>query len=104
MSFGCAPTGCIGAGNYLSSQGAAPQVFSAQVSLTSVFGMGTGGTSPSSSPAIGVMQYLRITSQSNRTDRIVRFYQFKSSDLEFTPSKSNNELRINVRCEPIFDH
>ena len=37
-------------GVYLSSRTVTSQVFSAQVSLTSVFGMGTGGPSPSSTP------------------------------------------------------
>ena len=40
------------AGIYLFSQVVSNQLSSAQVSLTSVFGMGTGGTSPSSTPAI----------------------------------------------------
>ena len=35
---------------YLSSRSVSRQVFSAQVSLTSVFGMGTGGPSPQSTP------------------------------------------------------
>ena len=35
---------------YLSSRAVASQVFSAQVSLTAVFGMGTGGPSPQSTP------------------------------------------------------
>ena len=39
---------CVG--TVLSSRAAARQVFSAQVSLTSVFGMGTGGPSPQSAP------------------------------------------------------
>ena len=39
---------CVGI--YLFSQAAARQVSSAQVSLTSVFGMGTGGPSPQSTP------------------------------------------------------
>ena len=37
-------------GNYLSFQQGNPQVFSASMSLTSVFGMGTGVSSLSSSP------------------------------------------------------
>lgn len=37
-------------GNYLSSQQGNSQVFSASKSLTSVFGMGTGGSSLSLSP------------------------------------------------------
>ena len=37
-------------GDYLSSRAVSSQVFSAQVSLTSVFGMGTGGPSPLSTP------------------------------------------------------
>ena len=39
---------CVG--TFLSSRAAARQVFSAQVSLTSVFGMGTGGPSSQSAP------------------------------------------------------
>ena len=39
---------CVGA--YLSSRAASSQVLSAQVSLTAVFGMGTGVPSPSSAP------------------------------------------------------
>ena len=49
------PVGCLllrEAGIYLFSQAVSSQLSSAQVSLTSVFGMGTGGTSPSSTPAI----------------------------------------------------
>ena len=42
------------AGIYLFSQAVSSQLSSAQVSLTSVFGMGTGGTSPSSTPAVQV--------------------------------------------------
>ena len=38
------------AGIYLFSQAVSSQLSSAQVSLTSVFGMGTGGASPSSTP------------------------------------------------------
>ena len=40
------------AGIYLFSQAVSSQLSSAQVSLTSVFGMGTGGASPSSTPAV----------------------------------------------------
>ena len=36
--------------HYLSSRAVSSQVFSAQASLTSVFGMGTGGPSPQSAP------------------------------------------------------
>ena len=49
------PVGCLllrEAGIYLFSQAVSSQLSSAQVSLTSVFGMGTGGSSPSSTPAI----------------------------------------------------
>ena len=47
-------TGAVGeAGNYLLSHSREAAVPSAQESLTSVFGMGTGGTSPLSSPAKG---------------------------------------------------
>ena len=44
------------AGIYLFSQAVASQLSSARVSLTSVFGMGTGGTSPSSTPAASLFQ------------------------------------------------
>ena len=39
-------------GIYLFSQAVSSQLSSARVSLTSVFGMGTGGTSPSSTPTV----------------------------------------------------
>ena len=38
--------------HYLSSQAVTSQVFSARVSLTAVFGMGTGGPSPQSAPTL----------------------------------------------------
>ena len=41
---------CFLCWRYLSSRSVSRQVFSAQVSLTSVFGMGTGGPSPQSTP------------------------------------------------------
>src|SRR5699024_2223855 len=47
------------AGIYLFSQAVSSQLSSAQVSLTSVFGMGTGGTSPSSTPAVCI-KYTRF--------------------------------------------
>ena len=49
------PVGCLllrEAGIYLFSQAVSSQLSSAQVSLTSVFGMGTGGPSPQSTPTI----------------------------------------------------
>ena len=49
------------AGAYLSSQVVTNQVFSAQPSLTSVFGMGTGGTLASSAPAIYSKVFYRAT-------------------------------------------
>ncbi len=42
----------LSVGIYLSSRAASRRVFSAQASLTSVFGMGTGGPSPQSTPTI----------------------------------------------------
>ena len=42
----------IKTGNYLSSQSVSRQVLSASVCLTTVFGMGTGGTTQASSPDI----------------------------------------------------
>ena len=44
------------AGTYLFSQVVSNQVSSAQPSLTSVFGMGTGGTLASSAPAMNVLE------------------------------------------------
>ena len=64
------------AGIYLFSQAVSSQLSSAQVSLTSVFGMGTGGTSPSSTPAI------QMTLSS-------------ASLVEDVPSKLNIELLAN---------
>ena len=55
------PVGCLllrEAGIYLFSQAVSNQLSSAQVSLTSVFGMGTGGSSPSSTPAIPDLRQL----------------------------------------------
>ena len=52
---------CVGA--FLSSQAAARQVFSALVSLTSVFGMGTGGPSPQSTPTVHSLERLSIIPQ-----------------------------------------
>ncbi len=43
---------CFYVGTYLSYQAASSQVLSARVSLTAVFGMGTGVPSPSSAPTI----------------------------------------------------
>ena len=51
--------GCVG--YELSSRAVASQVFSALVSLTSVFGMGTGGPSPLKTPtAFGHTKYYNI--------------------------------------------
>ena len=49
FSFGCS--------NYLSSRTVSSQVLSALVSLTSVFGMRTGGTSPLSSPQWYIIRF-----------------------------------------------
>ena len=48
LSYG----GIYSVGNYLSSQAVASQVFSALMSLTTVFGMGTGGPSSLSIPTV----------------------------------------------------
>ena len=48
---------CVG--TYLSSRAASSQVLSAPVSLTAVFGMGTGVPSPSSAPTISIRRTLR---------------------------------------------
>ena len=50
--------GLICVGIDLSSQSVARQVFSALVSLTSVFGMGTGGPSPLKTPTMVHLQGL----------------------------------------------
>ena len=56
---------CVGTD--LSSQSVARQVFSALMSLTSVFGMGTGGPSPLETPtAFGLYQILCTLSRSLR--------------------------------------
>ena len=44
-------------GTYLSSQAVTHQVFSTQASLTSVFGMGTGGPSPPSAPTYQMLSH-----------------------------------------------
>ena len=44
--------GCFDVGTYLVSRAVTSQVPSARASLTSVFGMGTGGPSPSSAPTL----------------------------------------------------
>ena len=67
------------AGAYLFSQVVSNQVSSAQQSLTSVFGMGTGGTSASSAPAI-YAQHISLT------------YSLYPRD---APSKLNNKLLAN---------
>ena len=51
LSSRTTPKGCMEAGSYLLSHTLEGAVPSAQESLTSVFGMGTGGTSPLSPPA-----------------------------------------------------
>ena len=48
-------------GSDLSSRAVSSQVLSALESLTSVFGMGTGGTSPSLPPEIVAIQLLRLS-------------------------------------------
>ena len=49
-----------GCGNYLTSRRGEPQVLSAQESLTSVFGMRTGGSSPLSSPQWLYIRFSRV--------------------------------------------
>ena len=48
-------------GSDLSSRAVSSQVLSALESLTSVFGMGTGGTSPSLPPEIVAIELLRLS-------------------------------------------
>ena len=49
----------FGVGVYLFSRAVASQVFSARVSLTAVFGMGTGGPSPLTTPTIHLIRTLK---------------------------------------------
>ena len=49
------------AGTYLFSQVVSNQVSSARSSLTTVFGMGTGGTSTSSAPAMNVLKAIALS-------------------------------------------
>ena len=53
----------IQVGDYLFSRAVSSELSSAQVSLTSVFGMGTGGTSPSLTPTnlTGLVYHIRFT-------------------------------------------
>ena len=56
---------CVGID--LSSRAVSSQVFSARVSLTSVFGMGTGGPSPSLTPTFpGELFILRLSVSTHR--------------------------------------
>ena len=50
----------FGCSNYLSSRVVSNKVLSAQVSLTSVFGMSTGGSSPLSSPQWYIVKVLPL--------------------------------------------
>ena len=47
------------AGTFLSSRSVSRQVFSARLSLTAVFGMGTGGTWALSAPAVNICPFYR---------------------------------------------
>ena len=62
----------FGAGIDLSSRVVSNQVFSTRMSLTSVFGMGTGGTSLPLTPALSRLRTLKTEQQANRYLRISR--------------------------------
>ena len=64
-------------GNFLSSQGVATQVLSASECLTTVFGMGTGGTIQASSPDILSFHIAMFTQ--NFTEDRNDFEHFSSS-------------------------
>ena len=59
---------CYGVGVFLSSRAVTSQVFSALMSLTSVFGMGTGGPSSLSMPTINAVQSAQRLTGSTLTD------------------------------------
>ena len=75
------------AGTYLFSQVVSNQVSSAQQSLTTVFGMGTGGTSASSAPAMDAGIHFSL----------LRFSARRHAARFIAPSKLNKELRANGR-------
>ena len=62
-------------GNFLSSQSVSRQVLSASECLTTVFGMGTGGTLQASSPDI-LFECLHIQNYTEETT--LRTFQFSS--------------------------
>ena len=72
-------------GDDLSSQGVAPQVSSALESLTSVFGMGTGGSSPLASPGPSSIGATRPNGASDRSTGSVVFVVRAGADAPAIP-------------------
>ena len=62
---------------YLFSRPVSRQVSSAQVSLTSVFGMGTGGPSPQSTPTYFLLKKKVSKENSNRFSLLTVFFNDK---------------------------
>ena len=85
----CAWGSCFCVGTYLSSRAASSQVLSAPVSLTAVFGMGTGVPSPSSAPTISICRTFHP-----ETDTSNRQYP------PFSPLQNAGCLspQVNIRC------
>ena len=73
---------CVGTA--LSSQAVARQVFSTLMSLTSVFGMGTGGSSSPLAPTI-YLQGCKL---------LLEVCPLELCSNDFVPSKSNNENKL----------
>ena len=94
---------CVG--TYLSSQAAARQVFSAQVSLTSVFGMGTGGPSPQSAPTVSfdnVKEYITTKGTCQHFfSKNLYFFQFeKILDFFYVTLYNKKARKINTEMSP----
>ena len=93
----------IDVGTDLSSRVASNQVLSARVSLTSVFGMGTGGPSPLITPTI----YFPAPSKPNRDEclssRLIRLHKFlfRSSPRAICTDQLNVLPHLHFR--PIYD-
>ena len=83
----------LDSGNYLSSRAVSSQVLSAFRGLTSVFGMGTGGTLQLSSPEIVIHFLSSATSKPHRTDLKSRNnYFFSTCSLRFAFARSKFRL------------
>ena len=89
---------------YLFSRFVSKQVSSARVSLTSVFGMGTGGPSPQSTPTQDALHTLK-TEQSNRRTLRKRLHSLnlacRSSPRLISTGQLHTLLHFHLR--PIYD-